>query len=246
MRVPRAEVIHGDCLEVMRGMAAGSADAIVTDPPYGSTRTTIGSTGRRFRDGAWSSDFGDWDVFSAEWLEPAARLVRDGGAVVAFCPDWGIGTIRGIADGFGLRWRQTWYWHKTNPPMTFRGLRQFAIESMAYLTKGAHRCTIDNAGEAHNVFHYPFETAAVERVHPTQKPVVLMRDLLRLVTPPGGLILDPFAGSGPTLVAAAIEGFDSIGIEREIHYVEIARRRAAAACQPRLDIASLEATADGR
>jgi DNA modification methylase len=62
-------------------------------------------------------------------------------------------------------------------------------------------------------------------VHPTVKPTDLMAWLIRLVTPPGGTVLDPFAGSGSTLVAAKREGFDFIGIEREAEYVEIARAR---------------------
>ena len=61
--------------------------------------------------------------------------------------------------------------------------------------------------------------------HPTVKPVDLMRYLCRLVTPPGGLVLDPFAGSGSTLVAAHLEGFHAVGIEREADYITIARRR---------------------
>ena len=52
-----------------------------------------------------------------------------------------------------------------------------------------------------------------------------MRYLCRLVTPPGGIVLDPFAGSGTTGCAATLEGFGFIGIEREAEYVEIARRR---------------------
>jgi len=63
--------------------------------------------------------------------------------------------------------------------------------------------------------------------HPTVKPTDLMRWLCRLVTPPGGTVLDPFCGSGSTGVAANAEGFDFIGIEREAEYVEIARRRIA-------------------
>jgi DNA modification methylase/transcriptional regulator with XRE-family HTH domain len=65
--------------------------------------------------------------------------------------------------------------------------------------------------------------------HPTVKPTDLMRYLCRLVTPPGGIVLDPFAGSGSTGKAAALEGFRFIGIEREAEYVEIARARIAAA-----------------
>lgn len=63
--------------------------------------------------------------------------------------------------------------------------------------------------------------------HPTVKPTDLMRWLVRLVTPPGGMLLDPFLGSGSTLKAAELEGFDGIGIEREAEYIEIARRRIA-------------------
>jgi hypothetical protein len=63
--------------------------------------------------------------------------------------------------------------------------------------------------------------------HPTVKPIDLMRWLVRLVTPPGGTICDPFAGSGTTGIAAALEGFDFIGIEREAEYVEIAKARIA-------------------
>jgi DNA modification methylase len=65
--------------------------------------------------------------------------------------------------------------------------------------------------------------------HPTVKPTDLMRYLVRLVTPPGGVVLDPFMGSGSTGKAAVLEGFGFIGIEREEQYVEIARARIEAA-----------------
>jgi site-specific DNA-methyltransferase (adenine-specific) len=61
--------------------------------------------------------------------------------------------------------------------------------------------------------------------HPTVKPIDLMRYLVRLVTPPGGTVLDPFTGSGTTGIAANLEGFDFIGIEREAEYREIAEAR---------------------
>jgi hypothetical protein len=64
-------------------------------------------------------------------------------------------------------------------------------------------------------------------VHPTVKPLALMRWLCRLVTPPGGLILDPFAGSGTTGCAAVLDGFGFLGIEREADYCAIAERRLA-------------------
>ena len=61
--------------------------------------------------------------------------------------------------------------------------------------------------------------------HPTVKPVNLMRWLLRLITPKGGKVLEPFAGSGTTLVAAQLEGFSCYGIEREPSYCDIIRAR---------------------
>lgn len=64
--------------------------------------------------------------------------------------------------------------------------------------------------------------------HPTVKPTDLMRYLCRLVTPAGGVVLDPFMGSGSTLKAAELEGFGAIGIELDPDYIEIARRRIAA------------------
>ena len=64
--------------------------------------------------------------------------------------------------------------------------------------------------------------------HPTVKPLALMRYLCRLVTPPNGIILDPFMGSGTTGMAAKIEGFGFIGIEKEQEYIEIAERRIEA------------------
>jgi site-specific DNA-methyltransferase (adenine-specific) len=61
--------------------------------------------------------------------------------------------------------------------------------------------------------------------HPTVKPIALMRYLCRLITPPGGVVLDPFMGSGTTGIAAKLEGFDFIGIEREADYIAIAEAR---------------------
>lgn len=62
-------------------------------------------------------------------------------------------------------------------------------------------------------------------IHPTVKPIDLMKYLARLITPPGGIVLDPFMGSGSTGCACALEGFDFIGIEREPDYFEIAQSR---------------------
>lgn len=67
--------------------------------------------------------------------------------------------------------------------------------------------------------------ATVTNHHPTVKPIDLMRWLVRLITPPGGLVLDPFAGSGTTGCAAVLEGMEFLGLEREAEYVAIAEAR---------------------
>jgi DNA modification methylase len=76
--------------------------------------------------------------------------------------------------------------------------------------------------------HAPNSNSELRNRHPTVKPLELMKYLVRLVTPPNGIILDPFAGSGTTLLAAKQEGFRFIGIEKEAEYHEIARKRIAA------------------
>ena len=65
----------------------------------------------------------------------------------------------------------------------------------------------------------------VKNYHPTVKPVSLMKWLVRLITPPGGTVLEPFAGSGTTFLAAETEGFICLGIEREPKYCDIIRAR---------------------
>lgn len=81
-------------------------------------------------------------------------------------------------------------------------------------------------------FLYQAKASALDRggafnSHPTVKPVELIRWLIRLTTPPGGTVLDPFAGSGTTGVAALIEGAHPVLIEREAEYIEIINRRLA-------------------
>jgi site-specific DNA-methyltransferase (adenine-specific) len=69
-------------------------------------------------------------------------------------------------------------------------------------------------------------------IHPTVKPTDLMRYLCRLVTPPGGTVLDPFTGSGSTGRGAVLEGFDFIGCELSPEYAEIARARIRGVAMP--------------
>jgi site-specific DNA-methyltransferase (adenine-specific) len=84
----------------------------------------------------------------------------------------------------------------------------------------------------------------VRNHHPTVKPIALMRWLCRLITPPGGIVLDPFTGSGSTGCAALVEGFRFIGIEREAEYLAIAEARLRHALDPVEESTQLELFAD--
>jgi DNA modification methylase len=85
----------------------------------------------------------------------------------------------------------------------------------------------DNGGSAARFFYTAKATRAERQgvTHPTVKPLDLMAYLCRLVTPPGGTVLDPFMGSGTTIKAALSEGFNAIGIERDPAYFEMAQHR---------------------
>ena len=90
-------------------------------------------------------------------------------------------------------------------------------------TRGNYGDGIQDA-RPHTREGYTYE-AVTRNVHPTVKPIDLMRWLVRLVTPPGGTVLDPFTGSGTTGVAATLEGVDFIGCELDPEYAEIAKAR---------------------
>ena len=83
-----------------------------------------------------------------------------------------------------------------------------------------------------------FETKPMQNHHPTVKPIALMRYLVRLTkTPTGGVVLDPFTGSGTTGIACVLEGREFIGLEREAEYIEIAEKRIKEAqAQPKLEL----------
>lgn len=105
-------------------------------------------------------------------------------------------------------------------------------KDMPHVTHGHN----DNGGSAARFF-YCAKASKADRGegnnHPTVKPTSLMRYLCRLITPPGGVVLDPFMGSGSTGKAAILEGFRFIGIEKDLHSLEIAKARIMAAIEAR-------------
>jgi len=96
--------------------------------------------------------------------------------------------------------------------------------------------SVDFSAAPPSIFRYVAKPSRAERnagvegdgnIHSTVKSIALMRHFVRLVTPPGGIVLDMFAGSGTTIASAALEGFRAIGIEMGAGYVPIGRARVA-------------------
>lgn len=232
---------HGDADGTGGGDAilstlASPFDAIITDPPYnvsprnGRDGTTHGKLKRK--DGTSRKvqrDFGEWDRSwdPKPFLSEATRLLRDdGGSLIAFTSEFLIGDY--VASG--LNHRNLIYWHKTNPTPAFKRLYVRAIEMAVWQVKGKTGWTWNGGGYVVNVYKGKvvagFACANGEfREHPTQKPLWLMRDLIEHHTNEGDLILDPYAGSGTTLVAAKFHNRRAVGVEASEAYCEgIAKR----------------------
>jgi len=130
----------------------------------------------------------------------------------------GVGTTYMTSEGSAARF---FYCAKASKKERDMGLRDIETHSAGDMTggrkEGSDGLNSPRAGAG--------RTQGGHNNHPTVKPIALMQYLCRLITPPGGVVLDPFMGSGSTLVAAQAEGFNSVGIDTEESYCEIARRR---------------------
>ena len=157
-------------------------------------------------DGGWKQRVGEAVIPPGRW---PANLILDGSEeVLAGFPQTGGGTKRDALT-----------------PTTHNAPSKFGY------SKDRHQFSYGDTGSAARFF-YCAKASKKDRGngnnHPTVKPTDLMRYLCRLVTPPGGTILDPFMGSGSTGKAAGLENFSFVGIEREQSYLEIAEKRIKA------------------
>lgn len=243
-----AEIIHGDCLDVLRGMADASVDAVITDPPYSSGGAFRGdrlapptvkyinadSDNQSLTNfaGDTRDGFGFW-YWSALWLSQCLRIVKPGGVAAVFT-DWRqIGLTIGALQAGGFVYRGIAVWHKTSA-RPVKGRYCNACEYIVWGTNGPR--SLDALGPKALAGLWS-DNPPSNREHVTQKPTKVMRGLVEIV-PEGGLVLDPFAGSGSTGVACVQAGRSFIGIERSEHYAEIARKRIAGTqTQTSLDVA---------
>lgn len=239
-------IYHGEALDVLRSLPDGSVDALVTDPPYSSggqfRSDRQASPDAKYRGfshspdetrkpkaeyGSFAGDSRDQRGFSAwvgAWAFQALRATRAGGHAFVFT-DWRqlpIGTDA-IQMG-GWVWRGVLVWDKgVGRPV--KGRFRNHLEFVLWGTNGAP------TGGSEPV--YPSALIAVptvsprERQHVTQKPAEILKHLLSVAGDGPLTVLDPFMGSGSTLVAAQELGLRAIGIEIDERYCEIAARRLA-------------------
>jgi len=155
-------------------------------------------------------------------MEECTRILKPGGYFLCFS-DWRqLPVTSDAVQSGGIYWRGIVVWDKTaGARAPHCGYFRHQCEYVLWGTKDAIK-TDHPAGPFNGCFQYPVLQS--DKHHLTGKPTALMRELVRCA-PEDGLILDPFAGSGSTGVAALLENKRFIGIEREAAYVEIAQQR---------------------
>ena len=240
------KIINGDCLEAMKDIEDCSVDAIITDPPYGTTACK------------WDSVI----PFEVMWGQ-LNRVIKKNGAIVLFGGEPFSSALRmsNIKN-----YKYDWVWNKKIPSgmayARFRPMQQ--TEQISIFTSDGSK-TVYNAqmvkrdkpikgggmskGETTNnqklvalkkTYNYKNPTTLIEfdkirrgSVHPTQKPIELMEYLIKTYTNEDETVLDFTCGSGTTLVACKNLNRNFIGIEKEKEYCDIAEKRLSAV-QPKL------------
>jgi DNA modification methylase len=237
-----------DCLSVMRRWPDACVDHCIADPPFNISR-------RRGLGWAFSSHITmqeAWDRFSRDeffafnlaWLTEVCRVVKPNGNVIVFGTFhniYRIGTI--LQDALGRRILNSIIFIKTNaqPNITARTLTESTeqlIWAVNETPERARNWTFDywrakelsGGRQMRNYWEFPVTPRSERRFgkHPAQKPLALVERLIQVATREGDLVLDPFAGTGTTGVAAARHRRRFTLIEKEPAYADIARRRIAA------------------
>lgn len=227
--------MHGDALDLLTKFEPNTFDAVITDPPYASGSTTMKgrmkTTAQKYTDNKVNSmlpnfegdqqDQISWILWSAVWMGMCKEALKPGG-VFAFFIDWRQVPAMSIAIQMaGLTPRGTVVWDKRNSrPQKGRFKQQ--CEFVMWGSNG--KLDINrNVPILPGLYSYS-NVQGKKRLHQTQKPLSLMNDVIKICEP-GGIILDPFTGSGSTLEACALNGYRAVGIEKAKAYYDLANTR---------------------
>lgn len=230
------DLYHGEAFRVLQSLPDDSVDAIITDPPYSSGGFTRSDrtgdpaskyvqTGTLIDRPSFSGDNRDQRSYLAWctlWMSEALRVLKPSGYALIFT-DWRQLPITTDAlQCGGFVWRGVVSWDKTEasrPPHT--GYFRHQCEFIVWGTKGVS-VPCQHGGPWPGCIRVPVRQA--DKLHITGKPTDLLRQLVQ-VAPPGGIVLDPFMGSGTTGHACEIEGRRFIGSEMNAGYFEVATKR---------------------
>jgi site-specific DNA-methyltransferase (adenine-specific) len=238
------ELHLGDCLEIMSTLPTGSVDAVITDPPYSSGGAMRGdrmnatslkyvNTGTQIERPEFQGDNRDqrgYAFWCTLWLSECYRIAKSGAFVYLFT-DWRqLPVTTDIMQAGGFVWRGIVPWNKTGAARPTMGRFTSQCEYMVWGSKGPLPVHVEKC--APGFFSYVVKQS--DKFHITGKPTSLMIDVLQVVEP-GGVVFDPFMGSGTTGVAAVQTGRNFIGCEIDPAYFAIAQRRIEQAqAQPAL------------
>ncbi|MGV7186253.1 DNA-methyltransferase [Xanthomonas axonopodis] len=229
------QLLQGDALTILPTLEANSFDALITDPPYASGGLHAAARAKppsaKYVQGGGAQLHADFVGDERDqrshlkwmhlWLPECARVLKDGAPVLLFT-DWRqLPLTTDALQIAGFTWRGITVWDKTEGVRPQLGRFRNQAEYIVWGSKG--NMPLDRrAPVLPGVIRESVRKA--DKHHLTGKPTELMRQLVRICEA-GGHVLDPFAGSGTTLVAAQLEGFEAVGIEMTDQYACVARGR---------------------
>lgn len=222
-------IINADCLTVLRHMDADSIDMIITDPPYGIDYQSCFPRSKdptaRFKKITNDKRPFIW------WIYDAYRILKEGGGVLCFSR-WDVQqTFIDAMKIAGFSVKSVLVWDRVHHGMgDLKGNFAPRYDTCIFAAKG--RYILPNGRPADVIQCQRLNGAKL--LHPNEKPAALMRKLVEATTKPGALVLDPFAGSGSTLAAAALTGRQYIGVEIDPEYCRIAQKKVQDALKMRL------------
>ncbi|WP_439234183.1 DNA-methyltransferase [Lonepinella koalarum] len=225
------QLFHSDCQIIMRDLANKNqqVDHIITDPPYAISQHNNFHTLNNPRKGV---DFGTWDwgFDPAFWLESAYPLLASNGSMIIFCSYRFISQITHKIESLGGVVKDIMVWQKANPMP--RNIHRRYVQDMEFIiwaVKSKKSKWVFNKPEdkpyQRGFFQTPTLLGKERTAHPTQKPIRLMHEIIKIHTHPGQLIFDPFMGVGSTGVASLDLNRRFLGCEKDLQWFELAQIR---------------------
>ena len=209
-----------DCMDGLKKLPDMSAHLLIADPPYGISRQ-LNCKGQRLGTTAkLNFDFGEWDELNMHWVGEALKKTK--GWAIIFCAKKDIGKYWDILEKNKFIAIDALVWQKPDP-VPLNGKSKF-LNAWESAVIGKRNGSYWGGYCTHNIIKYQAPKGK-NRIHPTQKPLGLIKELIKLTTKQNHTVLDPFMGSGTTAVACKLLGRKYIGFEINKDYCKSAEAR---------------------